>query len=216
MTRYWTGVGSRQAPEAMKRFCQLVATHLTQNSYFLRTSNLDGINQSFSAGVVFNRQECFLLEPASYGNHHGVYVHDSSARMSVMALFDRYHLHGYWQEMLYSRGNRFGIAMHMASVFALLGADPDDSSCYSRFVICWTPDGSCSANESSRAKTGQTRVVIRLADYLHIPVFNLAIEAHLRRIYQSLPATLLQQSPSLKELTKFCLPHQQFTVTGCF
>jgi hypothetical protein len=62
--------------------------------------------------------------------------------------------------------------LHARNAYQVLGPRLDDPS---EVLICWTPDGAQSADETSRS-TGGTGTAIRIADHYGVRIFNLRRE----------------------------------------
>jgi len=166
VSKYYTGIGSRETPVKILHIMTNIATALEKKGWLLRSGGADGADLAFENGVTkykniylpwrgFNDSTSNLyhisdeaLEIAS--RHHPGWAHLSSPIRKLMA----------------------------RNVYQVQGVNLDQNS---KFLICWTPDG-CESAETRTNKTGGTGLAISLASELGIPIFNLKNEASLERV----------------------------------
>jgi len=174
-TLFYTGIGSRKTPDSVLATFTSLATMLERAGWILRSGGADGADAAFAAGAL-NPSGCEIFLPWSGFNgctrgmrpQQGVWSQASKIAAGV---------HPAW-----GRLNTPIRALHTRNVFQVLGSDLQTPSL---FVVCWTPDGAETENESSR-DTGGTRTAIVLAARHGIPVVNFARSGAQERLHQVL------------------------------
>lgn len=166
MTRYFTGIGSRQTPPDIRDMMSNIAEELCKAGYVLRSGAAQGADQAFEQGCkrVTGTKEIYIPWNSFEGRHSardvGVYCMEDDYATLVAAQH-----HPNWEAC--SIGTK---KLHTRNVFQVLGQDLlTPSVC----VICWTPNGSGSGG------TGQA---IRMAKHFKIPVFDLGLEGDLDKM----------------------------------
>lgn len=157
MTRFYTGVGSRETPDDVMAQIREVSAKLALFGYAVRSGGAHGADTAFAEGA---------------GDESHIYLpwrgFKSGAARSDAPSIDAYRMaatvHPAWAQL--SRGAR---ALHARNCHQVLG---DDLQTPSIFLVCWTADG-CSSERTRTRKTGGTATAIVLADRNDIPVFNL-------------------------------------------
>lgn len=178
--RFYAGVGSRQTPDDVLELMRSTARALAAQGFVLRGGHAEGADLAFEQGLA-----------SLYGDR----PQDAPARIYVpWRRFNAQHpvvgrayyeveawtediaqrTHPVWYQL--KRGPR---TLHMRNVHQMLGHEAEKVA--SSFVICWTPDGATTAEETS-SRTGGTGQAIRLADHLSVPVFNLQRTEHRERV----------------------------------
>ena len=102
--------------------------------------------------------------------------------MEAMWIIDKNQIHDNWKNLINQQGGQFAVAAHTRNVFQVLGLVPYMNNA-SKFLVCWTPCGSKTLDETCDL-TGGTRTAIRLAVIYGIPVFNLARREDCIRLYK--------------------------------
>lgn len=174
---FFTGVGSRKAPPEILELIRQLAISLMERGYILRTGGADGCDICFELGYlsVGGQVELWLPWP-NYKHREGIghfpmSLHEEIAR-TVHPIYDK--LKPYMRYL------------HARNVGQVLGENCNEPS---HFLICWTPDG-CESETTRSKKTGGTATAIVLAARNNIPVFNLANEDVLDRLYAFLDTNL--------------------------
>jgi len=172
---FYTGVGSRRAPQEMVDFATHLARALRQQwGLRLRTGGAEGVDIGFERG---DPSAELLLPWNGYNGRYSDLCRVTDVRAYKMAAS----IHPKWERL--SGGAR---AMHARNVLQVLG---EHMGVPSKFVICWTPDGCESEFERSR-ETGGTATAIVTAARHGIPVFNLAKSGSYDRFLHFLPSLL--------------------------
>jgi hypothetical protein len=143
--KYYTGVGSRKAPQDILDLITRIAAKLEKLGYTLRSGGAKGCDLAFESGT--RTSDIFFAQDAN---------------AEAMKLASRFH-------PAWDRCSDYARNLHGRNCFQVLGPNLDHPS---EFLICWTPDGAISDSERS-IQTGGTGTAISVADYFHIPVFNL-------------------------------------------
>lgn len=150
---YYTGIGSRQTPEEVLE--EFTATSKWLENKFngnitLRSGGADGADTAFEMGAI--NKEIFLPWKGFNNNNSELY------NILPKAFEIAENIHPAWHKC--SQGAR---KLHARNIHQILGRD---LKTFSRFVICYTPNGSSSGG------TGQA---IRLAKQLNIPIFDFGL-----------------------------------------
>ncbi len=164
MTIYYAGIGSRSTPERVLDTMLTLSTKLAEEGLTLRSGGAAGADTAFENGcsIADGRKEIWLPYKG-FRNRHGpsckVYNEDHEDMASM--------LHPVWNRL-----PKVAQRLHSRNVGQILGENVFDIFQYSKFVICYTPDGA-DHHTLVTAKTGGTGTAIKLASYKEIPVFNL-------------------------------------------
>jgi hypothetical protein len=152
-----------------------IAAHLAEQGWVLRTGMATGADQAFYRGACarhgsmelylpwrdFERGERSDIE----GREIFVLAQPTPEAYELAAKF-----HPNWGKL--TDGPR---ALHARNSHQVLGRDLKTAS---RFVVCWTEDGSLDGSGNKARGTGQA---LRIAHHHDIPVFNLALPDHAMR-----------------------------------
>lgn len=160
---FYTGVGSRKAPEdVLELMTQLARAHAAAG-YVLRSGHAKRSDYAFELGA---RDRAEIYKPwRGYNDFlptlgEEVWVEDEEVAAKALELVIEHH----------PAPRRLGVkafALHGRNGFQVLGRRLDQPSI---FVLCWTPDG---AQEQTSRLTGGTGQAIRIANAFDVPVFNL-------------------------------------------
>lgn len=163
MTLFYTGVGSRQTPQAIQGGMAYVAQLLSNMGWVLRSGGAIGADKAFQTGAKASLAEIYRpLGEQRYPTE----LWEQAMQIAAST-------HPAWNHC-----SDYAKALHTRNVFQVLGGDLNTPS---RFVLCWTPDGAEYTRETSRA-TGGTGTAIRIADMYGVPVFNLANQTVIDRM----------------------------------
>lgn len=154
MPKYYTGVGSRKAPEDILRLMTDIARMLAYKGYVLRSGGADGSDRAFEEGA--KKRSIYWANDAT---------------PKAMAIAEMYH--PAWDRM-----GDYAKKLHGRNAFQVLGRTLNVPS---SFLICWTPDG-CKTHEERSTRTGGTGTAISIADKHGVPVFNLAVPEDRQRL----------------------------------
>lgn len=165
MTKYYTGVGSRNTPANIIKLMRIITTRLSRERYTLRTGDATGADQVFrneakTASCLDNYNEDIPAPPMPE-----VYSPDQCTP-EAEAIASRFH-------PAWNRCSAFAKRLHGRNSFQVLGPNLNEPS---EFLICWTPDG-CKRHVDRTIKTGGTGTAISIADAYGVHVYNLANEA---------------------------------------
>jgi hypothetical protein len=164
----YTGVGSRRAPTEALELAEKLALQLRREGWTLRSGHAPGMDQAFERGAQ-RRAEVYLPWPTFEEDvplYAGVIWDRPSARAYELGM--TYHPSGWMLKPAVKR-------LMARNLHQVLGPHLGEPS---RFVVCWTPDGSLDGKSEDTGGTGQA---LRVAAAYRIPVFNLAREEHLAR-----------------------------------
>lgn len=163
MTRYYTGVGSRETPPDVLGRMTKIARYLDGKGFTLRSGHAPGADTAFEDGARAWR-EIWLPWRGFNGSKSPFFPPHPDAIETAK----RHH-------PAWSRCSYRAQLLHGRNAHQVLGADLQTPS---EFVICWTKDG---------GPTGGTGTAIRIATASKIPVFNLFhglddLKAHFEKI----------------------------------
>lgn len=150
MTKYYTGIGSRNTPPDMLSLMTAIAWKYNELGYRLRSGGAMGADTAFQLGSGKNCN-IYVPLPHSYGTKQwqkweglAKEVCESfNLNLSSMKPFTQYL-----------------IIRNMPQVIGL------DGEPLSERVVCWTPNGEM---------VGGTRYALRLAEMRNVPIFNLGL-----------------------------------------
>lgn len=165
MQRIYTGIGSRETPSDILDLMNRIAVVLNDMGFTLRSGHAPGADQAFENGcaATCGKMEIFLpwegFENAPRNDpRYLTVIHPEAEPIAKQ-------FHPAWDRC--SQGAK---KLHTRNVHQVLGAD---LSTKSDFIVCWTKDGK---------REGGTGQALRLAEYLHIPIFDLAVEGMLEEL----------------------------------
>lgn len=157
-TLYYAGVGSRETPQEYMELLFEIAYQMAP-TWTLRSGAADGADTAFYQGAMNAKGPVEIFLPWEGFNDfttqdEGFYVPDYSTELlNIAAQF-----HPAWKSC--SAGAK---KMHARNVCQVAGLDLNTKT---DLVICWTKDGK---------RSGSTGQALRIAEYLEIPIFDLAI-----------------------------------------
>jgi len=165
--KYYTGVGARSVPKDVFDVMLNIAKYMKSQGYTLRSGKADGSDWAFQLGA-FGAADIYLPWKG-FGSDR-----PSEGARELVPEFTEKHkelariVHPVFDKLKPAVQN-----LHMRNVNQVCGDDLEIIPLpLSEFVVCWTPDGAESGDETSR-ETGGTGTAIRLASLLEVPVFNL-------------------------------------------
>ena len=158
MPKFYTGVGSRKAPQDILMLIKQTAAFLSHEGWILRSGGADGCDTAFERGAT--KSQIFYAKDAN---------------KEALAIAAKYH-------PSWDRLSPFVKNLHGRNVFQVLGRDLKTPS---RFLICWTPDG-CKSHKERTTKTGGTGTAISIASENNIPVFNLKNVEDLNKVIKQI------------------------------
>lgn len=157
--KFYTGVGSRETPEAVLQIMERIGAAMARKGWTLRSGAADGADAAFERGcdsVDSQLKEIFL--PWKNFNNHPSPLYEVRDK----ALLERAELiisviHPRWKFLTFGAKK-----LHTRNVFQVLGQDLEEPS---EVVFCWTKNGKA---------VGGTATAINLAGQRDISVINLA------------------------------------------
>jgi hypothetical protein len=173
LARYYTGIGSRETPTHICAVMTTLANVLEKQNFILRSGGALGADSAFEKGVVNPNNKMIFLSGAlrnSFGNN--ILYSDTQLQNARIFIFNN-NIHPIWQRL-----PEYAKALHTRNVFQVLGMDMNEIS---KFTVCWTRDSAIDFETSGR-KTGGTGTAIKISCHYKVPVFNLSIDSHLRKI----------------------------------
>lgn len=161
MVKPYTGIGSRRTPPHVLEDMRCIGVALA-NTYGLRTGGAEGADTAFADGAIAFGGPVCIYRPEAIRSSKGVVVTWGPPSKEAYAVAES--VHPAWGSL-----GDYAKALHARNVHQVLGPKLNAPS---EFLVCWTPDGASSEEETSRS-TGGTRTAIVVACRNGIPVFNL-------------------------------------------
>ena len=154
----YTGIGSRETPQAVLEVMFNIAMDLAPN-WLLRSGHADGADQAFERGCIQGNGQMEIYIPwngfNSAPNNHPQYIR----RKATQELADfSAQFHPAWNKC-----SDAAKLMHMRNACQILGQDGQTPA---DLIICWTKDGK---------RGGGTGQALRIAEHYNIPIFDLAL-----------------------------------------
>lgn len=169
MTKYYTGIGSRELPKSFQPILKKIAIELSKKRYVLRSGGAIGADQAFESGAGTNK---IIYIP--WDSFEGRYNNINSATTEgyieeAMTLVKD--IHPNWNAC--SQGAK---KLHGRNAFQILGSYLDEPT---EFVLFYAP-------EENGIVKGGTATAVHLARKLNIPTVNLAVQKNLEGILNKL------------------------------
>lgn len=166
--RRYTGVGARATPPGALALLRALAVALAGAGWTARSGGADGADTAVMDGAraVGGPVELYLPWSGFRGLTDATLDRPSAAALDLAARH-----HPAWPSC-----GAAARALHARNGHEVLGARLDAPS---RFVVCWTADGSLDGAARSSGGTGQA---LRIAAASGVPVFNLRRAGHRRRV----------------------------------
>ena len=155
--RYYTGIGSRETPYEVCQLMTAIGKSLAKKQLILRTGGADGADNSFLRGsklVKKSRCQLFLPWDGFNGHHHPFECKQNNPCAEAVQIAIDYHPN--WMDL-----SQPAKKLMARNSYQILG---DDLFTPSKFVICYTPNG------SGKGGTGQA---LRIANDHDIPILDL-------------------------------------------
>lgn len=156
----YTGIGSRKTPYAIQDDMERIAQFLGAQGCWLRSGGAEGADTAFQLGAPLYK----LYLPWEDFNCNVGYCPPQPAAYELARAY-----HPAWGQL--SDAAR---ALHARNAHQIFDVDLRSPT---KFVICWTKNGSLTGKERD---TGGTGTALRIASAFGIPVFNLARPEHHR------------------------------------
>jgi hypothetical protein len=194
----FTGIGAEHAPKHITDVLTEIGYLLAVTGRTLRSGGSKGCSMAFEAGAnnAFKKSLCeqrpltpkvssayhpvkeIFLPYRGFENHadDAYFEYDNALKARIIGFIKSGVLCEHFDEIQ----NPFLIKDYVARVFQLLGKTLNKPS---KFMICWSPDGARTHEESS-PKIGQTYVSICLAEILKIQTFNMENKSDFDKIVE--------------------------------
>lgn len=167
--KIYTGIGARDTPLEKLQIMRNIGYTLQKYHWTLRSGHADGADQAFEWGAKQAESprtklsmEIYLPWPhfENAPQNNPMYITPSrdcrDTYDEAMQVAERFH-------PAWNRCTEGAKSMHARNVYQIAGQDLNTPS---GMVICWTKDG---------LRGGGTGQALRIAEYLKIPIFDLAI-----------------------------------------
>lgn len=168
----YTGVGSRETPEAEMILMQRLAKRFAELGFTLRSGGADGADTAFEQGALagVGSHEIFLPWKGFNNSQVGI-VAPTHKMQKAFELASA--VHPAWERL-----SQAAQKLHSRNCFQLLGENLDSPS---EFLVCYTRDG-CTGRSNRTSKSGGTATAIVLAEDNGVPVFNMAVPGWMNRL----------------------------------
>lgn len=176
MNKYYTGVGSREAPEDICDLMQDIGYALAKKGFILRSGHADGADLAFETGAKIHIIESPKQLYDIYLPWNGFNGQGKDVNHIVATELDSYE--DAWEmasitHPAWDRCSAGAQALHSRNCMQVLG---HDLATPSKFLICWAEV------DKHGIPKGGTRTAWNLAKSYNIPCFNLYVEEDLRRV----------------------------------
>lgn len=171
--KYYTGVGSRDTPAYILAIMSCLAGVLESSGFILRSGGAIGADNAFENGVLNPENKMTFLTAALFRHNRKNELYSQDQLINARMFISQNNIHPIWDRLPTHHKE-----LHTRNTFQVLGVNMNEAS---NFTVCWTPDGAINFDDCTR-KTGGTGTAIKISAYHNIPVFNLRVESHLRRI----------------------------------
>lgn len=156
MNKIYAGIGSRETPIDILQLMYNIATHLGSMDWTLRSGGAAGADTSFDKGCTsVNGKKEIFLPWAGYHNLYGKGYEVPPITPELINIAGEFH--PAWDKC--STGVK---KLYARNVYQLTGTNDINTD----IVICWTANGK---------RGGGTGQALRIAEYLEIPIFDLAL-----------------------------------------
>lgn len=162
-TKTYAGIGSRRTPANICELMQQLGEKLAVKGAVLRSGGAEEADLAFERGCigVGGRKEIYLTN--EYVTSAGGTLYSGKQWSQAYVIAAKHHPS--WSHL-----KPYSKKLHARNCFQVLGISLQSPA---DFVLCWTPDGAKTKEETSR-ETGGTGQAIRLASSHGIKVYNLA------------------------------------------
>jgi hypothetical protein len=157
----YAGIGSRETPEDIQAAMDYIARVLEERGWILRSGGTPGADQAFEWAIQNPENKQIFLPWANFENNDSSWYGDDEFAIEIAKQF----------HPAYDKLKDGAKKLINRDTYQVLG--PKEANNPSKMVICWTENG------EEKGETGQA---IRIANAYGIPVFNLAIEAHKKKL----------------------------------
>lgn len=154
MSKFYTGVGSRETPLVVQEIMERAARMLAVRGWVLRSGHADGADRAFERGCDQAGGEKEIYLPWYRFNQSNSRLH----RIPDWAFEQAKEIYGERWQYLKAPVKK----LHARNILQVMGWSEDAPQ--SEFLVCWTFTG---------LPIGGTRTAILLAEELSIPVVNL-------------------------------------------
>ena len=164
MTKFYTGVGSRDTPEDVLSVMRDLSRIYREMGWTLRSGGARGADTAFEENAG-DLKEIYL---ANSDETIDKFSYDKAQRLASM-------YHPAWLRL-----PEYSKKLLTRNAFQVMGAKMDNPS---DLIICWTKDG-CISHYTRDIHTGGTGTAISIAFCKNIPILNLARTDHMWSVRQ--------------------------------
>lgn len=162
----YTGIGSRETPEEIKKIFGDLSYILYKKGHILRSGHAKGADKAFETNKN-PKNEIYVIKN-NYNEKNLIIPTKKELQIGFSFVYELgLHKH---KERLKKKSS---IDLHSRNVMQILGRN---FNLKSRAVFCYTKDGAKTFNDVDQDYTGGTGTAIALADICNIPVYNLKNE----------------------------------------
>jgi len=161
MSRFYTGIGSRNIPPVVYSKLKTVGAFLAERGFTLRSGAAKGADTAFEDGcdVVEGSKEIYL--PWKGFNKHDSDLYFLTPEATILA--------GEYYGSSWPHVSKTTRQFMTRNMYQVTGFNLDEPS---ELIICWTPDGCRNRSERSK-RTGGTGQAISYGSSINVPIFNI-------------------------------------------
>jgi hypothetical protein len=174
--RHYTGIGSRNTPEAVGEVLTRIAKNLCRFEHVLRSGGADGSDTYFENGVE-EFKEIYIPWKGFNDSKSLLYPENMSYDFDARTIAHNHH--PAWNSLTEPVKK-----LHTRNVYQVLGYDLESPS---DFVICYAPQ----IGDNVQGGTGQA---VRIAKTFNIPVYNMFLEKHRKEVFAMLSRLNVQHA----------------------
>jgi len=173
--KYYAGIGSRNIPQDIADMMEELGYRFAKMGFILRSGASPGADTAFELGATRGKGKYEIYLPwENFGKRKGPgYINADNLDNKGQAEEIASSFHPDFKNL-----GKEGKKLITRDTYQVMGKD---LKTYSRFIVCWTPDG-CISQRYRTAETGGTGQAIGIANHLMIPIFNMGIDVHREKI----------------------------------
>lgn len=159
----YAGIGGRDTPADILEIMMGIGASLAMRGWILRSGHCTGPDQAFEAGADMVNpllKEIYLPWKGFAGSSSE--LHPGNHPYTPEERYIAEKMHPAWHKLKPAAQK-----LHTRNVRQISGLDITDDLAKSKFVVCWTEKG---------FMKGGTSQALRIAENLHIPIFNFGKE----------------------------------------
>lgn len=182
---YYTGIGSRSAPEWALELAKHIGYKMASKGYILRSGAANGMDEAFEKGAALYERECDKCTREIWvpWKTFRINEHFDSKHRKVLsdeqAIMGGDYLVSSGVMTYYHRLKHSAKLLHARNVYQVIGDGYKQHKTEpSKLVIYWAPE------DDKRVIKGGTRTAVMIARRYEIPTYNLDIEEEKNKVLE--------------------------------